>query len=733
MRKVLFLLFILLCFPLGAQQNIITPTQNVRNSFAIFVDEGTFNACKEEIMAYRDVVEKDGLATFVLSANWESPEHVKFFIEKYYAEQALEGAVFIGDIPVPMIRGAQHFTSAFKMDQKSFPMYDSSVPSDRFYDDLHLKFRFIEQDSTHHQLYYYWLTGDSPQRINCSIYSGRIRQTEKGEAGYEQIRGYLKKVVAERSVENPLDRIVSYTGEGSFSNSLAAWKDESITMREQVPAAFNSGADGAKFYIFYMYPYMKETLTEELKREDVDLMLFHEHGTTDRQYITGMPPAYYDDDLYENGKMAVRRYLRGVERRSTKTVAEAKESLVKEYGIDSTWFEGVLDSAFIAKDSLEDLKTGIILDDIKKINPSPRVVVFDACYNGDFRDGSFVSGEYIFGKGKTIACFGNSVNVLQDKSATDLMGLLACGMRVGEWTKNINILESHIIGDPTYRFARPAKMPRIKTHSTDTSYWLAILDHKMPVDVHSLALYKLFELNYPQMSDLLYTTYKESPYYTQRLQCLHLLAYYEDDNYQLLLKDAMEDPYEFIRRKATYYMGRVGRNDFIPYMVKLYMSDYMSERVAFNVSFSANHLNIPVMRNYFEQEIEKADYIYDKEAFSKKVNDMLSSSESTMTGCWKRVIDTDMKPRSRMFYLTMLRNNPFPQMVADILRTIENPAEDASIRVTLAEALGGYVRAYNKEEIIAGCRKILDNEKNIDPDLADELTKTINRLKEYTR
>lgn len=733
MKKISFLFFILLCCSLGAQQNIISPTQNVRNSFAIFVDQGTFDACKAEIMAYRDVIEKDGLATYILSADWESPEHVKFFIEKYYKEQALEGAVFIGNIPIAMIRGAQHFTSAFKMDEKQYPLYDSSVPSDRFYDDLNLKFNFIKRDSTYNHLYYYWLRGDSPQRINCTIYSGRIRQTKEGEAGYDQIRNYLKKVVAERSVENPLDKVVSYTGEGSFSNSLAAWKDESITLREQVPAAFAADADGAKFYMFYMYPFLKDALTEELKREDVDLMLFHEHGTPDRQYITGYPPAYDDDAYYENGKMSVRQYLRHIERISTMTEEEAKAKLIKEYGIDTTWFEGVRDSAFIAKDSLEDLKTGIILEDIREINPNPRVVVFDACYNGDFRNEAFVAGEYIFGKGKTIACFGNSVNVLQDKSATDLMGLLSYGMRVGEWTMNINILESHIIGDPTYRFARPAKMPRIKIHSTDPDYWLALLQHRMPADIHSLALYKLFDLNYEGMSDLLYKTYKESPYYTQRLQCLHLLAYYQDNNYQQLLKDAMEDPYEFIRRKAVFFMGKVGRNDFIPYMVNLYMSDYMSERVAFNVSFSANHLSIPLMKSVFEDAIDKADYIYDKEAFTKKVNKLLDGPEMTMAECWRRIIDKSMSPRKRMFYLTMLRNNPFPQMVADILNTVSNPKEDPAIRLTLAEGLGWYVRAYNKNEIISGCQSILDNEKDLDPALADELTKTINRLKEYTR
>ena len=71
------------------------------------------------------------------------------------------------------------------------------------------------------------------------------------------------------------------------------------------------------------------------------------------------------------------------------------------------------------------------------------------------------------------------------------MGMLLMEWRIGEWTKNINILESHIIGDPTFRFARPKGMPRIKTHSKDPDYWLAVMEHNLPVDIQGLALYKL--------------------------------------------------------------------------------------------------------------------------------------------------------------------------------------------------------------------------------------------------
>lgn len=66
---------------------------------------------------------------------------------------------------------------------------------------------------------------------------------------------------------------MSYCGSGSFSNSLAAWKDETITLKEQMPAAFDNGSDGAKFLFYAMYPDVKSTLLGEIARNDLDLAL----------------------------------------------------------------------------------------------------------------------------------------------------------------------------------------------------------------------------------------------------------------------------------------------------------------------------------------------------------------------------------------------------------------------------------------------------------------------------
>jgi len=709
----------------------------IRRSFAIVVDNATYLACKPAIDAYRQAVENDGLTGYVLAEDWQSPEQVKAQLAKYYRLKALEGAVFVGQVPIPMVRRAQHMTSAFKMDQ-TMPWRESSVPSDRFYDDFDLQFDFLKQDSLQPLFFYYNLSGRGPQEITCDIYTGRIKPSLPGEEGYAQIRDYLQKVVAQKAQANKADCVVSYTGEGSFSNSLSAWKDEQVTLKEQFPQAFGT-AESARLYMFYMYPkIIKDVLTKELQRKEVDLFLFHEHGVPDRQYLTGNPPATHEEAYFTHGQRSLRslirqqvRYRRFAE--GSPEMTGYMREIEKNYGLDSIWTATYFDPAIRVQDSLYDAAQGIMLDDVTNIRPQPRIVIFDACYNADFREPDCIATRYILTEGSgTIACFGNSVNVLQDKSSSDLMGLLAVGCRIGEWARNVNILESHIIGDPTFRFAAETR-PDIDFYASDPVYWLNILQTVPEYDLKGLALYKLDELLYPGMPELLYRIFCESPSYMLRLQCMHLLAHYDSPLYVQLLKKGSEDPYEFIRRKSIYYMGKVGLDEFIPFVVKTYMDDIQSVRVLHNVSFVAGHFDTGLLRQEFADAIDKAAYLHDKQAYLDQVNKMIDSGESMKQACWKEINNYLDPGAAKSWYPNSLRNNPYPQLVDALLKALRDTRTNPEFRVQLAEILGWYVRAPRRAAIVQACNELLADSDTADPALRDELQKTIYRLTAYMK
>lgn len=702
-----------------------------QNSFAIIVDSETYNHCKNEIEAYRESVTKSGLNAFILENDWDSPDEIRDTLFHYYNKKNLEGTVFVGDIPIAMIRKGQHFTTAFKMNEEILTMRDTSVPSDRFYDDFDLRFDFIKRDSVETNFFYYNLSPESAQIIDCDIYSGRIKPSSDRGDKYEELSRYLKKVVRIKEEKNHLDKVTSYTGDGSFSNSLVAWKDETITLGEQMPQIFAT-ADGAKFYAWAMYPYLKDMLIAEIQRKDLDLVLFHEHGVPARQYLTGTPLADDLDSFYEIGKFHARNQFRRLIRRG-KTHGEAVAEMTKTYGIDSSWYVNALTPEMIKADSLSDMKTGLVLDDIAKVKPNVKVALFDACYNGDFRESDWIANRYIMSEGDAIVCIGNSVNVLQDKSSSDLMGMLSCGYNVGQWQQQINILESHVIGDPTFAFAPSFDIDIPNLKNTSTRYWKKYLDDKYPCDIQGLALHKLFKLKYEGLSDLILKTYRTSEYYMLRLQCMHLLAHYYDGNYTKLLKESLDDPYEFIRRKGAYFASKVGSEDLITDLAEMYLREYNAKRVAFNIGFAAGHFNEDAFLCEFRRVLADADFIYDKDAFGKEAEKAFKSATGIRDMTAKYIADKEQKTSNRASYIGGMRNMPYPHLAEALINVVLDNSEEDKLRVRCAEVLGWFVRAHNRGMIVERLQSCLDNGADMPDVVRDEIIKTNNRLKAYMR
>lgn len=702
-----------------------------KHSFAIVTDRETFRNCTQAIETYRQSVCKDGLDAFIAARDWSGPEELRDSLMLYRGTKALEGAVFVGDIPIAMVQGAQHLTSAFKMDESGrWPMRDCSVPSDRFYDDFDLKFESLGRDSVETNFFYYRLAPDSPQSINCDIYTGRIKSSEKRGDKYGEISRYLLKAAAAKEENNSLDHLMSYSGSGSFSNSLAAWKDECITLKEQFPEAFSGSSDRAKFYVYAMYPGMKDILLREIAREDLDLALFHEHGVPERQYVTDTPhpteeEGYRTDALYRIREKLRREAARGND------IEKAKEEIIRRYGLTSAWVEDWDSRENAVKDSLYDAATGIMLEDIVAAGPNVKMTIFDACYNGDFREDDCIASRYIFSDGKALVGIGNSVNVLQDKSSSDLLGMLSQGYRVGEWMQQVNILESHILGDPTFRFTPCADAVHPDLDRKDCGYWIKFTGDRYPCDIRGLALHKLFALEYKDLSALLLKTFETSDEYMLRLQCFHLLAHYNDGNYEKVLLKGADDPYEFIRRKSAYFMGKVGTPQMASALAELYLRDYNSLRVAANVGFSCAHFPDSFFLKEFESQFARAGWIYDREAFHSRAAALFRQSISMEEQTGKAL--DDREDRFRTFFISGMRNQPYPQYAGKLLELVRDSSETTEIRTQCAEVLGWYSRAWNRGEIIGGIKEYMASEDDIPPAVRNELTKTLGRLMLYMR
>ena len=199
MKKLFTLLFAIASATAYAEPTEVAPSVKTPTSFAVFIDRASYDRCREAVEAYRAAVQADGLGTYIICDDWQSPDEVRERILALASDKRmpLEGVVFVGDVPIAMLRDAQHLSSAFKMNQAA-DRKKSSIPSDRFYDDFDLKFDFIDRDADNPLYFYYSLRHDSAHHIRSDIYSARIKPVvREGVDKYEALSAYLRKAAAE--------------------------------------------------------------------------------------------------------------------------------------------------------------------------------------------------------------------------------------------------------------------------------------------------------------------------------------------------------------------------------------------------------------------------------------------------------------------------------------------------------------------------------------------------------
>ncbi|MBO5893296.1 MAG: HEAT repeat domain-containing protein [Alistipes sp.] len=719
--KSLFLATMLSLATMAQAQLVEKPSTESATSFAVIIDNTSLEKCRAEINLYKQTIESEGLPTFIIASDWETPEQVREQLMKLYKEHRLEGCVFIGDIPIPMIQRAQHLTTAFKMDERKHPIEECSVPSDRYYDDFDLVFDRMEEHPAQGLMHFFAMNPLSPQYIECDIYSARIKPQGSNGDPYKQISAYLKKAVAEHKSNNEFDKLVSYTGHGSHSNSLVAWRSEQQIINEQFGDRFQH-RNNARFMRYTMEPYTKYDCIRELRRDDLDFMIYHQHGDYFRMYISGDPQTADTDQHIEQMEYRLRELYR-------RSPASANK-MAEQWGLDSVkWHLNANEVALIEKDSILDLKQGIILEEINDIRPNARMVFFDACFNGDFRNDDFIAGKFIFAEGKTVIGWANSVNVLQDKTSYDLMGLLGYGARIGVWAKHINILESHIHGDPTIAFHHAdAKKHNINgiVHNNDPKFWIEQLSHELP-DVQCLAMIRLLELNYEGTSELLLQKYMQSPYAVVRGTAMRLSERLDDENYKRILMKAWSDDYEFIRRIAVTRMGQVGDDDFIPLLIESYIKDNNSIRVMFQTTFALASFDRDKVIAAIDKRFEKAQF-HNAERYKEEILRFVDTktADNGEPSALRNFTDKEEK-RWRPFYITALKNHPYHQFTDEFCKILADETETEKIRVLMAEALAWFNISVNKEQIAATCKQLLDK-GGMSEELTREVTRAYSRL-----
>ncbi|MBD5313284.1 MAG: HEAT repeat domain-containing protein [Bacteroides sp.] len=682
--------------------------------FAIFVDSLSNSKVAPELAMYAESVKGQGLAPeIVVIGEGIKPDSIRSIIRTMSQRKTapIEGMVFVGDIPIPMLLDAQHFSSAFKVVQSPKNLERSACPSDRFYDDLELKFDYVCQDEKKPGLYYYSLRPDSPQRVAPTLYSGRIKSMDfYGKDKYENLRDYLKKVVRVKQQGDQLDNMLYFSGQGYNSESAVARIDEKLGHLEQFP--WMRGQSQALTYLDHKHnTFTKYLLMSQMQRPDLSLALLHHHGSPKQEYINRYPDPRSTKDQLEAANRFFRSKIRSAVDRGT-PLDSAKMYYVRNFDVPFDWFDDVMTPASIAADSIYDDQLDLHIYDFGKYKPNARVVMLDACFNGAFNNPEYIAGGYIFGDGDCVVAIANSVNSLQDKWCDKNIGLLGLGMRVGNFVKYNPYLESHVIGDPTFAFMPKDKLGYDLNASLNApvGFWKKQLASSPYPAVRSLAIEKLVEAGEMNAAGLL-DTFKTSDSYLVRLAAMMLLSRQPGQEFVEVIKLGLNDGYELIRRFSAVFAGKNGSPELLPAVVKAYSNELKGERVNFQLQMAMPLFDYDALIAELEAQ-RPYKYAYDEADMMNKAKESIADRFSSKKYEKEVEMLKSAKPDAREMkaFVRQMRNNPLHPSVDELLAYIDTCDND-ELRVSLVEALGWFNYSYRAPQIAARLKDVSKDEK----------------------
>ena len=698
----------------------------ISTTVALVIDRASYAAVKPQLESYAEAIAKyDGKKTeTVICARTTDPDSIRTILKNMYKSERLEGAILIGYVPIPMIRDAQHLTSAFKMDQ-SRDWKESSVPSDRFYDDFDLVFKDLGADKDIPYLHYFSLQKDGPQQIGCDIYSSRIKvPAPTGTAASEinaSLGAFLAKAAKAKAAEpEALDQMLYFAGQGYNSDCVRARVDERGALMHQFPYVEKHGR--LDYINFDDDDYVKFRLRGALAQPGLDFALLHHHGAEDTQYMSRTPYANMAQSYIDNLRSIFRNKIR-----DAKDTAKAKAKFIKEYGVPEAWVNDAFDKDNILKDSTASADINMHIEDLAGYVSSVRFLIIDACYTGAFNNDDYISAHYLFNPGQTLVVRANTVNALQDQWVDELMGLNGLGVCAGKWAMGGMTLESHLLGDATSRFkCSDSRYEGLDAAMSDPKTdWTKYMKSDNP-EVKCLAVKRLFHQGKLSTADLL-KLQKEDPSELVRLEAFDLQSKTCDSNLEEALSVALKDNYELASRLGAKFAEIAGYKSLLPQIVSMYLDPRTSSRVSF-------HLRDAMQLYPADEVIKVADSVRNAtqclwpsaESYLISMKSLKSGWESSMQE-FKDLGNNEIKDKEKSFTISGQRNGCNPYAVEPFLEYIGNQGNNAKLRQEAVEALGWYRCSVRKADIISALKKLAPSEK--DEAVRYEIERTIARLK----
>lgn len=642
--------------------------QPQQRGFAIVIDPASYENCQQEIDRYCQTVESRGLTPILVIDRWGVPDSIRQTLIDLHSSSVnpIEGCVLIGDIPVAMVRDAQHMASAFKMDQDNYPRFDTHIPSDRFYDCFDLNFRYIDKDST--RWFYYSLEADGAQTLEPTIYSARItpRDNERGDK-YEKLRRYMNRVNEADAHKQEFDRILFFGGSGNLSNSLVARMDAKWEFYDQYPWMLDQKQSVT--YMDYSHDeYIKARLCDELQDSTIDYALLSHHGDPTIQYLSGGMEPEAILQTFEFSHYHPQARLVSLD-------ACYNGSFHKDDNIQEAYLFGEGNSTML-----------VLANSVNSIQDK-----WANRYTGLLGLGMRAGYLARFGSFLEFHLFGDPT--YQFAQSAD------CGFDIND-----------------------------AIVTADDNFWASQLDNEYPA-VQNLAVHML-AISDTNWSDTIFERFCSSRYGMVRFACLMELTRFRDQNLLECIRLALNDEFEPTQRFAAIYSGKFGHPDLLADMAALRCQNHLTERVEFDLDNSFRCYDSTLVCNALEKALAECSNYTNPDSIKAWLYDHLEFYLSLAFDIREYLSDSTSTVRRKNLGLSTLRNNPAHYVLPEVMNWLETPAldEDSVAQKTAWEALGWFWMSYRHEDIANLALKVSQDDK-FPATVRNEALKTYNRVK----
>ena len=406
-----------------------------------------------------------------------------------------------------------------------------------------------------------------------------------------------------------------------------------------------------------------------------------------------------------------------------------KEEFKSRFDIPESWFNNIFNTKVIEQDSIDDADSDLHIKDFRLFGYKPNVpvVVIDACFCGSFHLDSCIADEYIFQPGHTVVCIANSVNVLQDKWSDRLMGIIAEGGCVGDIARFSTFLESHIIGDPTFRFQPVDKNAFDLDHLINVNnpyVWKKMLKADK-IEYQALAINQLCDLGLLSSAQLK-RIYETSEYGIVRMMALVRLADFHDDNFVETIKLATQDSYELVQRQAIRFIHDSGDERLIPVLIRVCISNNTSDRVNFDANMALGVMPVKKLEAEFVRQFDDPSvcYIHKDSVRTQIQTAIIRSAKSSAENI--ESLDTLTTAKAIKMVIRLQRNNLVHAYVPYFINYIEK-SDNPELQKMVLEALGWHRESY-MNKTIANAALRMSKDQKYTPEVRNEALKTYNRM-----